>query len=642
METPGPGRVAQSGKSSLFNALTGGQAPVASHPFTTTETSVAVALAARRSPRRPGRDEPQPQGGPRQGRGRRHRRAGRRVRRPARGWATASWPASARSTPCARAAGLRGRPRCPGDTTRSTPSAPSSSSWSWPTLATLEPQSDKRRKQARLKGGQEPGRRGGRHGGGARRACQDGVPLYRAGLDPDGREPRSASPFLLTDKPVLAVVNLGEDQLERCRGARRRRSPAELGGRARRSGCASSSRPRRPGFRRRSAPSCSRASASARGRCRGWPGRAYHAARPPDVPHHRGQGVAGLELPRRGQRAGVRGGHPLRPAAGLHPGRGHPLGRAARARRLGAGQGGGAAPGRGQGLRGARRRRARDPVQRLRSAMQSAAGCCARGGCWRPPRSPTASWSAREGLPAVGLRRRPDPAPHPLRSTPSACGSPSTWPSSTGTCVWSTWSACARGGSPGRVGAARPPSRPRPVLRALAARVGDDLECARSTAVPQEALRSFRRRDLAGAVVTPPRIPGAGPHEERGGAGGRLVLVATPIGNLGRPVATGEGGTRRRPTWSAARTPDGPGACSARSACRRWAAGVAPRAQRERRRLRGVLDWLEQGRTVALVSDAGHPRGLGPRRPARRGRRRRRDHGRPRCPGPRPCWRRWW
>ena len=39
-----------------------------------------------------------------------------------------------------------------------------------------------------------------------------GVPLYRAGLDPDERAARK-SLFLLTDKPVLAVVNLGEEQL---------------------------------------------------------------------------------------------------------------------------------------------------------------------------------------------------------------------------------------------------------------------------------------------------------------------------------------------------------------------------------------------------------------------------------------------
>ncbi|MEA2843142.1 MAG: ribosome-binding ATPase, partial [Actinomycetota bacterium] len=32
-----------SGKSSLFNALTGGSAPVAAHPFSTTESTVGIA-----------------------------------------------------------------------------------------------------------------------------------------------------------------------------------------------------------------------------------------------------------------------------------------------------------------------------------------------------------------------------------------------------------------------------------------------------------------------------------------------------------------------------------------------------------------------------------------------------------------------
>jgi ribosome-binding ATPase len=40
-----------------------------------------------------------------------------------------------------------------------------------------------------------------------------GTPLYRAGLGTDGRSARR-SLFLLTDKPVLAVVNVGEDALE--------------------------------------------------------------------------------------------------------------------------------------------------------------------------------------------------------------------------------------------------------------------------------------------------------------------------------------------------------------------------------------------------------------------------------------------
>src|SRR5579863_1231011 len=43
MERLGLVGLPNSGKSSLFNALTGGQAPVAPHPFTTIETSVAVA-----------------------------------------------------------------------------------------------------------------------------------------------------------------------------------------------------------------------------------------------------------------------------------------------------------------------------------------------------------------------------------------------------------------------------------------------------------------------------------------------------------------------------------------------------------------------------------------------------------------------
>jgi hypothetical protein len=41
----------------------------------------------------------------------------------------------------------------------------------------------------------------------------DGVPIYRAGLSADERE-LLAPAFLLTVKPVLVVVNIGEDQLE--------------------------------------------------------------------------------------------------------------------------------------------------------------------------------------------------------------------------------------------------------------------------------------------------------------------------------------------------------------------------------------------------------------------------------------------
>jgi GTP-binding protein YchF len=79
-------------------------------------------------------------------------------------------------------------------------------------VASLEQQADKRRKQARLK---------------ADRALlaqadaldqalshlQAGTPLYRAPMDAEARALLHDA-FLLTDKRILAVVNIGEDQLE--------------------------------------------------------------------------------------------------------------------------------------------------------------------------------------------------------------------------------------------------------------------------------------------------------------------------------------------------------------------------------------------------------------------------------------------
>ena len=185
----------------------------------------------------------------------------------------------------------------------------------------------------------------------------EGTPLYRAALSADERDLLKPS-FLLTTKPFLTVVNIGEDQLDDAaklaepfgddalavsRAARSGGRPAGAGGTVRAAGGSRARGGRRPpGGRRRLPP-----------------------AGPADLPHHRARREPGLDVPGRRPGPRVRRRDPLRPAAGLHPGRGDPLGRAALHRLLEPGQGAGEAPGRGQGLRGRGRRRPRDPLQRL-------------------------------------------------------------------------------------------------------------------------------------------------------------------------------------------------------------------------------------------------------------------------------------
>jgi ribosome-binding ATPase len=77
--------------------------------------------------------------------------------------------------------------------------------------ASLETQSEKRRKQARLR--KDPTLAAEADAiDEAMEELQRGVPIFRAGLGASTRE-RLHNSFLLTNKPVLAVVNLGEDQL---------------------------------------------------------------------------------------------------------------------------------------------------------------------------------------------------------------------------------------------------------------------------------------------------------------------------------------------------------------------------------------------------------------------------------------------
>src|SRR5580700_3433388 len=79
-------------------------------------------------------------------------------------------------------------------------------------VASLETQSEKRRKQARVKGDATLAAEADAIDT-AMAVLLEGTPIFRSELDHSVRE-RLHNSFLLTDKPVLAVVNLGEDQLE--------------------------------------------------------------------------------------------------------------------------------------------------------------------------------------------------------------------------------------------------------------------------------------------------------------------------------------------------------------------------------------------------------------------------------------------
>jgi GTP-binding protein YchF len=77
--------------------------------------------------------------------------------------------------------------------------------------ASLEHQVERRKKQARLKADKALAAEASAIES-ALGYLQGGTPIYRSGMDPEQRQLLHDS-FLLTDKDVLAVVNLGEDQL---------------------------------------------------------------------------------------------------------------------------------------------------------------------------------------------------------------------------------------------------------------------------------------------------------------------------------------------------------------------------------------------------------------------------------------------
>ena len=210
MERLGLVGLPNSGKTSLFNALTGADAPVAPHPFTTTETSVAAAplpdsrldalahMSASRKVVRAGMEVVDiaglvPGASTGEGLGNRFLAGIREV-----------------DALCVVLRAFES-PEVPGDTDPVDGLAALELELVLADLATVETQLDKRRRAAKSDkslAGEIAAMES------AYKELSAGVPLYRARLDPDDRAARK-SLFLLTDKPVLALVNLGEDQLDR-------------------------------------------------------------------------------------------------------------------------------------------------------------------------------------------------------------------------------------------------------------------------------------------------------------------------------------------------------------------------------------------------------------------------------------------
>jgi hypothetical protein len=208
MERLGIVGLPNSGKSSLFNALTGGSALVASHPFSTTETTVGVAQVPDDRLRQLAEMS-----------------QSRKVVPATVEFVDVAGLVAGASTGEGLGnrflAGIREAdalclvlrsfedPNVVGDTDALSDLEVLELELVLADAATVESQVDKRRKAAKsdksLTGEVEALER-------AKVALDAGTPLYRSPLDEEDRA-RLKPFFLLTNKPVLAVVNLGEDQI---------------------------------------------------------------------------------------------------------------------------------------------------------------------------------------------------------------------------------------------------------------------------------------------------------------------------------------------------------------------------------------------------------------------------------------------
>lgn len=206
MERLGLVGLPNSGKSSLYNALTGGNAAVAPHPFSTTETSVGVARVPD------------------------HRLATLAELSRSRKVVEATvevvdiaglvaGAASGEGLGNRFLAGIRevdaiayvlrafADPGVPGDDDPEADLGVLELELVLADLASAEAQLDKRRKMARQDRSQQPAVESLEA---AVAVLGDGTPIYRSSLGPETRDALRPM-FLLTNKPVLAVVNLGED-----------------------------------------------------------------------------------------------------------------------------------------------------------------------------------------------------------------------------------------------------------------------------------------------------------------------------------------------------------------------------------------------------------------------------------------------
>ena len=321
------------GKCSLYNALTGGGALAAPYAFATKDPNIGVAKVPDERLDRLAEMSQVAERRPRRGAGRRHRRPrrGRQQGRGPRQQVPRQHPRGRRHR--VRAAGVRRRRRRRARPIRSSTCASSRSSSPSPT--SRRSRSGSHQAAAPGQARQVARRRGRRAAGGLRRARGRPPALPRR---PQGRRTASCwrPYFLLTNKPVLAVVNVGEDELDRIpevEATRARPSSTSAGDNVEVIGMcvqleAEAATIDDPDERAEMLEGFGLGEGALfrMVRTRLPPARAAH------VPHHRREGDAGpgRSAPARRRRSAPGGSTPTSSAASS--GRGHPLGRAARDR----------------------------------------------------------------------------------------------------------------------------------------------------------------------------------------------------------------------------------------------------------------------------------------------------------------------